>query len=927
MATPLLTTKLQIPRLRPERIMRPRLLEHLDAGLARPVTLVAAPAGFGKTTLVAEWVSGCRLPAAWLCLDEADNDPARFLAYLGAALQQIEDEAGQATLAALDAAQPQVPLGALLPLLVNEISAIPEDFILVLDDYHLIAAQPIHDALGFLIEHPPQPLHLVIATRADPPLPLARLRARGLLTELRQADLRVTPAEADEVLTRALGSGLPARQVAQLTERTEGWMAGLQMAALALHELPAGPGLPPPDAGAFIDAFSGTNRHILDYLVEEVLQHQTPQVRAFLLRTSILGRLSASLCEAVIGAVEDGSGMAPVASGQAMLEGLERANLFITPLDDRREWYRYHRLFADLLQQRLQAEAAPDLQADRPIDLAALHRRAAAWFAEREMLAEAIHHTLAAEDYDGAATLIEQAVPPAWRQGELAALLHWTDSLPESVLLAHPLLSLYTATGILIRTSSLARVESLVRAAAEHDPDGRLRGEVAVVQALVAMYQADIPRALSLAEQAVELLPNSSLFRGLATRTLSGLYLLAGDPAAAERLLEADVVASELSGDRLGLSASVRRLGSLALYRGELRKARTLYQRSLDLSRDARRELWPVAGRILTHLGELSLECNQLDDAADFLTQAVDLLDRFMPGWSATGHMVLARLRQALGDEAGARQAMETARQLARATETPMDDVYLEIQAARLALQQRDFASAERWAADWISGAAQRPASETPDVEGFIRSRMFHDMGQTTLARLHLARARPDQALAVLEPLLDKSDSPHASGNRIEFLALRALANRARGQTERALQDLGSALQLAEPEGLVRTFIDEGEPMRLLLREAVRAGVAVEYASRLIAILEASPQPGTTAVPRASVAVSPPASLVEPLTEREVEVLRLLQTSLTTPEIAYEMGIAPSTVRTFVKSVYGKLGVHRRIEAIDRARELDLLRA
>jgi len=937
MAMPLLTTKLQIPSLRRERIARPRLLERLNAGLVCPLTVISAPAGFGKTTLVAEWLAHCKRPSAWLSLDERDSDPARFLSYLVGALQQIEDEAGQATLATLAATRAQPSLSALLPQLINEINAIPEEFILVLDDYHLIGAQVIHEALTFLVDHQPQPLHLVIASRADPPLPLAQLRARGHLNELRQADLRFTPEEAAELLSRVLGSGLSAKEVNLLTERTEGWVAGLQMAALALQELPAGLGLPPRNAEAFIEAFGGTHRYILDYLVEEVLHRQSPQTQFFLMRTSILERLCGPLCDAVTSGTEtppvssagenEGSAadQARGTAGQQMLEGLEHANIFITPQDDRREWYRYHRLFADLLQQRLHRAATSIQPYGQPVDIAALHRRAAEWHERNGTLPEAIHHTLAGADYEEAARLIEQAAPDAWRQGELVTLVKWVESLPEAVCRSHPLLCVYSAAVSLFRTTSYSRVELLAKMAAENDPEGRLRGEVAVLRALLALYQGDIPSGLMFAQEAVHRLPEASPFHGLATRTLSALHLMTHETEAAERLLEEDLAASERSGDRLGASASVRRLGSLALYRGELRKAWSLYQRALDLSRDAHGRLWPVAGRVLIHLGELALERNDLDGAAACLSEAMELQAAIMLAWNASGYVVLARLRQAIGDEAGAREAMETARQLAQSTETGVDDIYLEVQAAGLALSQHDLTSAERWASRWTSGSEPSAQPQGGDVEALVQSHLFHVMVQTTLVRLHLARGQPDQALATIERLRDTSPGRPASGNPVEFLALRALANRALGRTEAALSDLGAALKLAEPEGFVRTFIDEGEPMGQLLREAAQRGVATEYVTRLLGALEEGARPGSFARAGTPVALPRPTTLVEPLTEREVEVLRLLQTSLTTPEIASEMGIAPSTVRTFVKNLYGKLGVHRRLNAIDRARELGLL--
>lgn len=904
----LIATKLQVPRVRSERVARPRLLERLDAGLALPLTLVSAPAGFGKTTLVAEWVAGLDRPAAWLSLDERESDPVRFLTYLIGALQQIESEAGEATLASIAGPGMAPRLASVLPQLVNDINTIPEPFVLVLDDLHLVSGQPVHDALAFLIEQQPEPMHLVIASRADPPLPLARLRARGQLNEIRQEDLRFTPAEAEALLRQALGSELGSSQVGTLTERTEGWIAGLQMASLALQGLPSQPGASPGGAAEFVRTFGGTHRHVADYLVEEVLARQPDEVRAFLLRTSILDRLSGPLCDAVLGESQ--------AVGQERLEALERANLFVSPLDERREWYRYHRLFADLLQMRLR-------EADPPIDVDALHRRAAAWYEGQAMLPEAIQHAIRAADFELAADLIEQAAPDAWRQGELVTALAWLESLPDETRRARPILSIYLATIRFLRAEAFSRVEALILDASAADAGGRYAGEVSLLNAVLAMYRGELAASLDHARQAVERIPGDSLFHSLATRVLSGVHLMAGDVEAAERLLEEDLAAGERAGDRLGRSASLRRLGSLALLRGELRRAKAHYERALDLSRDSSGHLWPVAGRIVIHLAEIALERNELDEADALRVQAADLLERFVPGWNSESFVVIARLEHARGREEGARAAMRTALERARITETSMDDVYLEILAARLAIWQGDLESAGRWASQWGSEARPR-AGSGGDLEGLIQSRMFREIGRSTMARYHLARGEPGPAIEILDPVLDGAEAGSAWAKPVELHALRALAHLARGDPARALRDLDRALERAEPEGFVRTFLDEGEPMKRLLTEAAEKGRSSRYARRLLDLAQAGPPPDA-GPPPARRAGS--ADLPEPLTEREVEVLRLLQTSLTTPEIAGELGIAPSTVRTFVKNVYGKLGVHRRWEAVERGRELGLLKA
>jgi LuxR family maltose regulon positive regulatory protein len=901
MTDALLAAKLCIPRLRAERVARPRLLERLDTGLARPLTLVSAPAGFGKTTLVAEWVATLDRPCAWLTLDERDSDPVRFLTYLIGALQQVESEAGASTLASLTTPGMAARLASLLPVLLNDIRAIPDPFVLVLDDYHLITGQAVQDLLAALIEVQPESMHLVLTSRADPPLPLARLRARGQLSEFRQEDLRFTPAEADSLLRQTPGVVLHASEVGALAERTEGWVAGLQMAGLALQSLPT-----PAEAPEFVRTFGGTHRHVADYLVEEVLAHLPDEMRAFLLQTSILERLSGPLCDAVLGS----AGARPGA-GQAMLEQLERANLFVSPLDDHRGWYRYHRLFADLLQLRLREAASAEV--------AGLHRRAAAWFASEELFPEAIQHALRAGDFELAATLVEQAAPASWRQGELATALGWLEALPAETRRAHPVLTVYLGTLRFVQAQSFARVEALIEEVSQADADGRFAGELAMLKAVMAMYRGDVPSGLSLAQQAVERIPAESLFHSLARRVLSGTHLMAGDLASAERLLEQDVAAGDLAGDRLGRSASLRRLGSLALLRGELRRAEAFYLRALDLSRDAAGRLWPVAGRILAHLADIALERNELDRAETLRRQAAALLERFVPGWSSETYVLLARLEHARGREAEASAAMHTAFDQARLTETSMDDIYLEILAARLAIWQGDLTAAGRWAAQWETASRPRRGAGGGDLEVMIQTRMFREIGRTTLARYRLARGEARQAIELLDPLLAAGEEEAVWAKRVELLALRALAHQAQGEAGPAQQDIEQALTLAEPDGFVRTFLEEGEPMARLLAEAARKAGAQAYARRLLGLLE----PGTR---RPEAGLRPaPADLVEPLTERELEVLRLLSTSLSTPEMADHLGVAPSTVRTFVKFVYGKLGVHRRLEAIDRARELGLI--
>src|SRR5918994_1648552 len=518
MSTPILATKLYVPAPQPRVVPRPRLTERLNEGLHRKLTLISAPAGFGKTTLLGEWLAGCGRPAAWLSLDEGDNDPTRFLAYLVAALRTVATDIGEGVLGGLQSPQPP-PTETILTALLNEINAIPDNFVVVLDDYHLIDARPIDDALAFLLEHLPPRMHLVVATREDPHLPLSRLRVRGQMSELRAAYLRFTPSEAAEFLVGVMGLSLSAEDIAALEDRTEGWIAGLQLAALSMGGRE--------DVAGFIRAFAGDNRYVVDYLVEEVLQRQPERVRSFLLQTSILDRLSGSLCDAVTG--QDG--------GRAMLEALERGNLFLVPLDDRRRWYRYHHLFADVLRARLLDE-----QPDRVPEL---HRRASTWYEQAGEPSEAIRHALAAEDFERAADLVELAIPAMRRNRQEATLLGWLKALPDELFRCRPVLNVHYA-GTLLQSGQLDGVEERLRDAERwlnttadrrERPDEpaaemivvheeafrRLPGSIAMYRAGIALARGNVPETVTYAQRVLDLVPEDDHFQRGAAAALLGL--------------------------------------------------------------------------------------------------------------------------------------------------------------------------------------------------------------------------------------------------------------------------------------------------------------------------------------------------------------------------------------------------------------------
>ena len=906
MSTSILSTKLYIPPPRPKVVFRPRLVERLDEGLHHKLTLISAPAGFGKTTLVSEWVASGehlepKVRVAWLSLDEGDNDLARFLAYLVAALQTITADMGEGLLAVLQSPQPP-STESMLTTLLNEITTIPDHFVLVLDDYHVMDAQPVDHALTFLLEHLPPQMHLVIATREDPQLPLARLRARGQLTELRATDLRFTPAEAAEFLNRVMGLSLSADDIAALETRTEGWITGLQMAALSMQGRS--------DTANFIQAFAGSHRFVLDYLVEEVLQRQPERARSFLLQTSVLDRLSGSLCDAVTER-ED---------GRVILETLERGNLFLVPLDDRRQWYRYHHLFADVLQTRLMEEW--------PSQVLTLHRRASEWYEQNGQRSDAIRHALVAADFERAADLIELAGPIVEESSQTARWLGWVKALPDELVHIRPVLSVWYAYALLGR-GELEAAEARLTDAEQclelmGDMSDQLAAEIVVVDeiqfrslpatiAVARAYHAqtlgDVSGTVKYAQRALDLSPEGEqLRRGQAAALLGMTYWACGDLEAANRTFTNYTMKLRTAGNIPDAISTACVVAELRMALGRFREAISILGQLLQFVID-RGEPMPLdTADLYRGLGEICREQGDLKAAVQHLLRSRELGEQAeLPVWRYRWCIAHARLNETQGDLDGALDLLDEAERLY--IMTPLPNVHpISALKARIWVAQGRLAEAVGW-------ARERGLSVGDSLS------YLHEFELITLARVLIARYRSNreddfinEAMSLLKKLLKAAEEGGRMGSVIEILVLQALAYQAQGSITLALPPLERALSLAEPEGYARIFVDEGPPMAALLQEVAQHCVAPTYASRLQAVFEKMES------------IMPAAQLLsEPLSERELEVLELLGTEMSGPEIARTLVVSLSTLRTHTKNNYSKLGVNNLRTAVRRAEELHLL--
>ena len=913
----LLATKLNVPGLRPDLVSRPRLAQRLDEGRGRGLVLACAPAGYGKTVLLAEWARRGRHPVAWLSLDAGDNDPARFWRHTVASLDRVRPGISARTAPLLG---PPVPpsFEPLVTALINEVAGQPdagEALLLVLDDYHVISSQLVHESLGFLLEHRPPGLHLALTSRSDPPLALARLRARGQLTELRAAELRFTPEEAAALLQQVAAAPggarpdapLPDAVATALAARTEGWAAGLQLAGLSLrgHN----------DVDGFVAAFTGSHRYVLDYLAEEVLERQPGQVREFLLETSVLERLSGELCDAVTG----------LPGSQALLEQVERAGLFVVPLDEVRGWWRYHHLFGDLLRARLQQE--------QPGRVFELHRNAAAWYAERGLADDAIRHAVAAREMIWAARLIEQHYDELfYLHGEGATIHRWLSALPEDLIQSRPRLLLAQAFLALIG-GRLEAVELLLDAVQQayarvaeepFEPTvGRPRSLLVNVPALIAIdrgflaqLRGDADATVAFAAQAVAEADEgewrlSSTARGF----LAVGEWLHGQLTQAERTFMSSIAEWRAAGLPTLTAWVLYLLGQVQHAQGDLDASARTCRQALEMTAVPGRPPPAAAGPAYVGLGEVAYQRNELDTALRSITEGIMLCRQFAyTPPLATGLVTLAWIRQASGDPGGALAAIAEAKQAALGPPGPLNPV--PAQRARLLLAQGDLAAAARWTQE--NGLNQDDEPAYPCEQEHL-----------VLARVLLAQAKPGPALALLDRLDAAAAAQDRTGSLIEIGALRALALAAIGNADRAVDTLAEALNLACPQGYVRVFADEGPPMAALLARLIAAqrtgGAAAEVPlgclarlQRALGVQDIVPDAGpgrATAVP----------GLVEQLTSRELEVLEMLAAGMSNQAIAGQFVVTLDTVKKHVSHLLGKLGAANRTEAVARARELSLI--
>jgi LuxR family maltose regulon positive regulatory protein len=895
----LLATKLYIPPTSQILVSRPRVKQLLSRALTSNLTLVSAPAGYGKTTLVSSWLHEIDIPSTWLSLDEGDNDPIRFLQYFISALQKILPTLQPDLLGVLQGMLPS-SFEPLLNLIINEIAGRAASFVLVLDDFHTIHAQPVLEMVTYLLEHMPTPMHWVLISRTDPPLPLSRLRARNQLVEIRARDLRFSVEEALEFLNRTMGLNLTAEEVVTLETRTEGWIAGLQLAALSLQGCS--------DVPAFIQAFTGSHVYIAEYLVEEVLKRQPQDVQAFLLQTSILERLNAALCEAVVGMLECSNVTTFQRSGD-LLKQLERANLFLVPLDDRGQWFRYHHLFADVLKLRLENLF--------PQHLSQLHRRASQWFEQHVMMSDAIYHALMAKDQAQVVRLVEENGCSLLMRGEGFTLLKWVEVV-EAYTQSHPWLAVLKAWALAL-TGSMERVEPALQTAegliSSFEPTTEVRimlGSIAAVRAYLANTLREARLAADYARGALEYLPDSNAFscsiRSVAVSILGDASWINGNLEEARHAYSEAARISQEAGNLYMTMIASANLADVLADRGLLHQAARIYSETLQMATHSDGHSLPLADHFYAGLSRINYEWNQLDKAGQYIDQCIALCRQWgNSNLLAQGYVILARLEWARCNPEKARETMRAAERMAQEESlAPRQSAWVKYACAR-------------W---WITQGSLERASQLVQQADITIDLAARESGipyrqereYLLLLRLLSAQGDYEPALALVERLLSIAEAAKRIGRVIELLVLQALALQGKKDMEQAMSVLEKALALAQPEGFTRVFLDEGRPMAKLLYQVKSRRISSEYTSELLSALGGGP--GTQPFPAQL--------MIEALTWRELEVLKLIEAGCTNQDIADRLVISIPTVKRHISNLYAKLGAKSRTQAISLAKELKL---
>jgi LuxR family maltose regulon positive regulatory protein len=888
MTVPLLQTKLNLPTYQPNLVPRPALLARLSKGLSGKLTLASAPAGFGKSTLLVEWIRNEPLPFGWINLDESDNDIGRFLAYFIASLGTIPIPLDP-RLPNLLHSPDKTSLEEILISIINQISNVDQHFGLVLDDYHLIQSEEVHSALAYLLDYLPPNMHLVISGRADPPLNLAKLRASGQMTEIRASHLRFSLDEINQLLNQLRGFNLADDELMDLMDRTDGWIAGLQMVSLALEGIT--------DRTQYIRDFSGNQEYIADYLTSEVFTQQPESIQQFLLRTSILNRFCASLCEAITG-----QGFA-----QRTLKYLKDKNLFLISLDDKNQWYRYHSLFADLNHQRLL-----EIQAG---EVPAYYQKASEWFEANGYVPEAIDYAFRGNLIHRAAALIEEEAKSTLIRSEIPTFIRWVEKLPDEVICSKESLCIYYAWALLVSLGEESKAANYLSKVVSADESAK--GRMNAVKAMLAFYQRDIDEAIHLARTALTQLPGDDhFFRHVAAWNLSALLFINGDTEEGAQMLEEVARISLDGGNLLVAIIALSRLGSIRYQQGNLELAKELFEQAIDVKPVHQSQPLPAACEAMLGLGKVYWEFTEYDTAKRYLHEGIQLSKRWREITDVDGFITLAHIYQSKGDDERANQFINESMLLAsRNTGTETGKKYVASQGALIGLRQSNHSAVERWAV-------------SRGFEEIIRDTNFNELGiqgadivllyeLVVYARFLMADDQVDKGLKLLDKLLPPLERLGHQSKIIETRLRKALGLQAKGRIGEAVAELNAVLAGAEKGGYKRIFIDEGQEMARLIETSIARGYRSHFADEILGLMvdkwsDDRVKNGGN-------------QLIEPLSDREVEVLRLLDSTLSIPEIAGHLYIAVSTLRTHVRNIYRKLGVHSRFEAVSEGKALKII--